>query len=76
MKKQQKIKRVNLTFSIPTQVSQDLHIYVKQREMNEFVSESLIKELKLKKDELRQCYVQANEDQGQLEALQDWEHII
>lgn len=69
-------KTVNQTFSIPSDVSQELHTYVKRREMSRFVSEAIRKELKAKKEELRRSYQQANEDEGQEDAIKDWENTI
>src|SRR4051794_41165579 len=42
-------KKVNQTFSIPLDVSQELHTYVKRREMSHFVSEAIRKELETKR---------------------------
>ncbi|HEX4839451.1 MAG TPA: hypothetical protein VFU89_03295 [Rhabdochlamydiaceae bacterium] len=42
-------KKVNQTFSIPVEVSNELHVYVKHREMSQFVSDAIKKELEAKK---------------------------
>ena len=65
-------KKINQTFSIPLEISQELHTYVKRREMSHFVSEAIRKELDTKKEELRQAYLMANKDKGQREAAEDW----
>jgi hypothetical protein len=65
-------KKVNQTFSIPLDVSVELHTYVKRREMSQFVSDAIRKELFSKKEELRKAYLEANEDEGQKEAMRDW----
>ena len=75
MRKQQK-QTINQTFSIPMDLSQDLHTYVKQREMSRFVSDAIRKELEAKKEELREAYRMANVDEGQKEALRDWENTV
>lgn len=72
-KEVRKVKTVNQTFSIPADVSQDLHAYVKRREMSRFVTEAIRKELLAKKLELRKHYAEANQDPGQLEAKEDWD---
>jgi hypothetical protein len=75
MKKQQK-KTINQTFSLPLDVSQELHAYVKRREMSRFVSDAIRKELDTKKEELRQAYLMANEDEGQIEATEEWQGTL
>lgn len=72
-KQPRKRKTVNQTFSIPIDVSQDLHAYVKQREMSRFVTEALRKELLSRKMDLRKHYAEAAKDPGQLEAKDDWD---
>lgn len=74
--KRQGSKRVNQTFSLPLEVSQELHAYVKRREMSQFVSEAIQKELLSRKEALRQAYLSANKDAGQKEALQEWESTL
>lgn len=74
MKKHQS-KKINQTFSIPLDVSQELHTYVKRRELSVFVAEAIRKELELKKDELRNAYRSAGKDQGQFEA-KEWDGTI
>jgi hypothetical protein len=75
MRKQQ-AKTVNQTFSLPIEVSEDLHTYIKRREMSRFVSDLLREGLEAKKRELRQSYLDANEDEGQLETMKDWEGTL
>jgi len=72
----QESKKINQTFSLPLDVSQELHIYVKRREMSQFVSNAIRKELASKKEELRQAYISANKDAGQNETMVDWENTI
>jgi hypothetical protein len=69
-------KRVNQTFSIPLEISNDLHVYVKQREMSQFVSDAIRKELEAKKNQLRKEYATIKKDKGQLEAMKDWESTV
>lgn len=66
-------RTINQTFSLPLDISRELHAYVKRREMSRFVSDAIKKELDAKKEELRQAYLLANEDEGQIEAMKDWE---
>ncbi len=73
--KKHESKKINQTFSIPLDVSQELHTYVKRREMSFFVAEAIRKELEVKKAELRKAYRSASKDQGQLEA-NEWDTTI
>ena len=75
MRKQQ-TKTVHQTFSIPIDVSQELHAFVKRREMSRFVTDAIRKELECKKAELRNAYLQANKDEGQAEISKDWEGTV
>jgi hypothetical protein len=63
---------VNRTFSIPVDVDRDLHLFVKHRSMSHFVSESIKKNLKEKRESLAKEYASANKDAGQIEASKDW----
>jgi len=70
------VKKINQTFSIPSDVSLELHTYVKRREMSQFVSNAIRKELEFKKEELRKAYLAANQDEGQQEAMDEWESTV
>jgi hypothetical protein len=74
--RRQQVKTVNQTFSIPQEVLYDLNALVKPRERSRFVSELLRDALEIKKQELRQAYFEANNDEGQLEAMKDWEGTV
>lgn len=74
MRQQQAYK--NQTFSLPIEITQDLHHFIKRREMSHFVAEAIRKELEFKKEELRTAYLKANDDEGQREASRDWEGTI
>ncbi len=54
----------NQTFSLPTLVN--------YREMNHFVVNAIRKQLAIKKQRLREAYLSANQDPGQVEAMNDW----
>ncbi len=68
-------KKISHTFSIPVDISQELHTYVRRRELSGFVSEAIRKELELKKNDLRKAYQRANKDEGQMEA-KEWEDTL
>jgi hypothetical protein len=74
--KRQESKKIIQTFSIPADVSQELHTYVKRREMSRFVSDAIRKELASKKEKLRQAYAAVNKDIGQKEAMVEWETTV
>ena len=77
MKKHQaQAKKVNQTFSIPIEVSNELHVYVKHREMSQFVSDAIRKELETKKNQLRQEYAGMKNDPAQRQVMKDWESTI
>lgn len=75
-KHQTQTKKINRTFSIPIEVSNELHVYVKQREMSQFVSDAIRRELETKKTQLRQEYADMKNDPAQREIMQDWEPTI
>ena len=74
--RKQEIKTINQTFSLPIGLSADLHAYIKTRERSRFVSQAIRKELELKKEELKNAYMAANKDEGQIEALEDWQSTL
>jgi len=73
--KEKPLRKIAQTFSIPFEISQDLHTYVKRREMSSFVAEAIRKELELKKEELKRAYCSARTDRGQAEAA-EWESTL
>jgi hypothetical protein len=74
--KKQESKKVNQTFSLPLEVSRELHTYVKSREMSQFVSEAIRKELFIKKEELKEAYFASNKDEGQREGMDEWKNTL
>ena len=44
--------------------------------MSQFVSDAIRKELESKKEELKKAYLSANKDEGQHEAMGEWENTI
>jgi hypothetical protein len=57
-------------------VSNELHVYVKHREMSRFVSEAIRKELEAKKNEMRKQFAGMKNDPAQREVMKDWEATI
>lgn len=66
----------NQTFSLPIEVSIELHSLVKRREMSRFVADAIRKELDAKKDKLRNAYILANNDPGQTDATNEWQGTL
>lgn len=66
----------NQTFSLPIEVSNELHSLVKRREMSRFVTDAIRKELDTKKQELRNAYILANRDPGQIDATTEWQGTL
>ena len=66
----------NQTFSLPVEISLELHSLVKRREMSRFVADAIRKELEAKKKELRDAYISANKDLGQIEATEEWQGTL
>lgn len=67
---------INRTFSLPEDVDHDLHLFVKPRCMSHFVAESIRENLQKKRDQLAKEYTESNTDEGQIEAMKDWECTI
>jgi metal-responsive CopG/Arc/MetJ family transcriptional regulator len=74
--KKNELKTINQTFSLPIELSSELHALIKPRERSRFVANAIRKELKAKRDELRNAYMAANEDEGQIEATEDWQSTL
>ena len=74
--KKQEFRKINQTFSIPMDLSQELHTYVRRREMSQFVSDAIRKELLAKKEEIKQAYLAVNKDPGQQEAMVEWKATL
>lgn len=76
MRQQQQTTYKNQTFSLPEEITRDLHSFIKRREMSRFVANAIRKELEVKKQELRDAYAAANNDLGQIEAMEDWQGTL
>lgn len=66
----------NQTFSLPVEITLELHSLVKRREMSRFVADAIRKELEAKKQELRNAYILASKDLGQIEAMDEWKNTL
>lgn len=74
--KKRETKTVNQTFSLPLEISLELQTLVKSRERSRFVAQALRKELDAKKRKLRDAYLSANKDAGQIEATEEWQTTL
>lgn len=66
------MRTINRTFSLPEDVDRDLHLFIKPRRMSHFVAESIRKNLEKRRESLAKEYADANKDEGQVEAMNDW----
>lgn len=66
----------NLTFSLPIEISLELHSLIKRREMSRFVADAIRVQLETKKQNLRNAYIEANVDPGQVDAKEDWKETL
>jgi len=62
----------NQTFSLPVEITTELHSLIRRREMSSFVADAIRQKLESKKKELRDAYISANRDSGQMEAIEEW----
>ncbi len=66
----------NQTFSLPIEVSIELQSMVKRNERSRFVADAIRKELESRKQQLRDAYISANKDPGQIEATDEWQGTL
>lgn len=73
------MKHKNMTFSIPDDLIQLLHINIAKRSVSRFISEAVRKALKEKEiqeeKELDAAYEAAYKDSDRLEVLRDWDSV-
>jgi hypothetical protein len=66
------MKNINVTFSIPPEMHKSLQKIVGRRNMSKFVAKALEVALEAKKMELKKEYIEASNDKGHKEAMEDW----
>ncbi|MEI6790979.1 MAG: hypothetical protein WCK42_07350 [Myxococcaceae bacterium] len=68
-------RTVNATFSLPVEVYTLLHGFVEKRGLSRFVSEAIRNALQSKQSNLRQAYLENNQDELMQRELKDWDNI-
>ena len=68
-------KKINVTFSIPVELNNMLHLAIDKRKLSSFVAQALKHALKDKKLALEQAYIQANKDADRLKTIEEWKVI-
>ncbi len=66
------MKKVNVTFSIPSDTHKLLHSLVGQRKMSLFVTQAINDALQEKTELLKKAYAQAENDPDRNETISDW----
>lgn len=73
MNAREKHTTVNQTFSLPVELVEELHHYIKNMERSAFVAELIRQAIEKKKEELRQDYIAMGKDREQDELMKEWE---
>ncbi len=66
------MKKINVTFSIPEETNERLHVLIGRKKLSAFVTETLNKALENKMADLKKAYAEAANDPGQREVAEDW----
>ncbi len=72
IKRLERIKTSNVTFSIPENVNMLLHSFVEKRGLSKFVTKAIEKALEEEKANLRAAYKEAENDPDLKETIDDW----
>jgi tRNA(Phe) wybutosine-synthesizing methylase Tyw3 len=65
-------KKIKVTYSIPEEVNNLLHVFVERSKLSKFVSVALKKALKKEQQKLKAAYEAANKDLDRQRCLDDW----
>lgn len=65
----------NMTLSLPDDVIQELHLFVKKRGISRFVEEAIVEKLKAQKLSLEQQYKEAAQDEERNQIFAEWEQM-
>ena len=65
-------KKVNVTFSLPSELNTALHAFVERRHLSRYVTEAIRKALDEDQRSLRQAYMEMSSDPQELEEMGDW----
>ncbi len=67
------MKRLPITLTLPENLIRDLHLYVSNRKISQFVTELVEKEIQKKKKLLAQAYKEAAQDEEMNEEIELWD---
>ena len=66
-------KKISVTFSIPVELNNMLHLMIDRRKLSRFVAQALEYALNEKKQALKEAYMQASKDSDRLKVIKEWE---
>ena len=66
------MKKVNVTFSLPSETHKLLQSLVGQRKMSAFVTQVVNQALEKKRQELKQAYIEAEQYPDRKKMIEDW----
>ncbi len=69
------MKKINVTFSLPSETHKLLRSLVGQRKMSSFVSEAIKQALNEKKDHLKAAYIEAEKDPDRKKSIEEWDAL-
>ena len=68
-----RVKKIKVTFSIPVELNNLLHLMVDRRKLSHFVAQVLKQALSEKKQTLKEAYKEASKDPDRLRIIKEWE---
>ena len=66
------MKKINVTFSIPTETHELLHALVGRKKLSSFVTTTLNNALEEKMEALKREYAEAEKDPDRKKTIQEW----
>lgn len=69
------LRHRNITLSLPQEMINELHVFVKKRGISRFVEEAVKEKLKIQKFSLEQQYIEAAQDEDRNQIFSDWESL-
>lgn len=71
-RKENTLKKINVTLSLPVDTHQKLQSLIGRRKMSAFVAQVIDKELDRQVKELKQAYIEAEADAERQKVIRDW----
>lgn len=69
------MKKINVTFSIPEDTLNTLHLLVERRKMSSFVTRVINDALAAEKAALKKAYVEAEKDPDRKKTIAEWSSL-